>query len=382
MKFSFKPMLTLSMLSMGALQAAPASERTMAMTLDPSAALSFPADEQSAIVGDAESPPTSSTKGGAAQENSQKWRMFNPNSLKDSYNLWVDVEALYWHSNMDCLDYGITSKSSTSIDDGHVKQPDFQWDWGFRFGMGYKLPHDRWELFGRYTYVHGKAHGHAGDSDRVVFPSWATNFGTAPISPFFAASARVHWQVNLNMGDIELGRTCNVGRWLTIRPFMGVRALFIDQNYKVEYKGGSIAPGGEDKVHLDSDFWGVGARMGADTLWGLGLGFSIYGNVSAALLSGHFDVHEHEKRKDVDIMQIKRDVNNVVVTADFALGLQWDYMLSRDRYHLGFKFGWEFDMFFDQNQLFNFLGPDPGAVSFNDEDLSFQGITLGFRFDF
>ncbi|MES2123023.1 MAG: Lpg1974 family pore-forming outer membrane protein, partial [Chlamydiota bacterium] len=73
----------------------------------------------------------------------------------------------------------------------------------------------------------------------------------------------------------------------------------------------------------------------------------------------------------------------VVVAADLALGLQWDYLFSQDRYHFGVKLGWEFNIFFDQNQLFNFMSStNPGAINFQNDDLSFQGLTLGLRFDF
>ncbi|MBS0603876.1 MAG: hypothetical protein JSS60_02435 [Verrucomicrobia bacterium] len=335
------------------------------------------------IIGDSQTPSTSMSTAGKGNANT-KWRMFDPNSLRNSNDLWIDGEILFWKSNMGSLDYGVTSESPNRIDDGHVKHPEFNWDWGFRLGLGYKLPHDKWDIFVNYTYVHARAHGHAGDSDDVIFPRWASGVNATPNVPFFANSAKAHWHANLNMGDVELGRTCFVSKWLTIRPFIGVRGLVIDQEYSVEYKGGTMAPFDEDKVHMDTDFWGVGIRIGANTLWGLGKGFSIYGNGSVSLLSGDFDVHEHEKLEDADIrlMNIERDVDNVVVTADLALGLQWDYMFSKDRYHFGVKMGWEFDMFFDQNQLFNFLGSNPGSISFADDDLSFQGLTLGFRFDF
>lgn len=307
---------------------------------------------------------------------SSQWPLFDPNSLHNTHDLWIDVEGLFWQSNMGSLGYAITSKSSTSIQDGHVKEPDFEWNYGFRLGLGYKLPHDKWDLFVNYAYLRGSGHGHAGGSGRVVFPTYATNFDL--ISPFYASSAHAHFWLTLNMGDVELGRTCFVGKWLSIRPFLGVRGLVIAQDYNVSYHGGTIGP---DKVHMDNDFWGAGIRMGADTLWGLGKGISIYGNGSISLLSGHFDAYESEKRDDVRIMSIKSNNDNVVVTADLALGLQWDYLFSKDRYHIGAKVGWEFDLFFDQNKLFNFMG-SPGSIHLADDDLAFQGITLGFRLDF
>jgi hypothetical protein len=355
---------------------------SLVMTLHQAASGSQGLGSLPPITGDAQAPPTLKPKNNIQIESSHRWRMFDPDSSKNSNDLWLDGELLLWKSNRRSLDYGVTSGSSTTIDYGHVKTPHFNWDWGFRLGVGYKLPHDKWDVFVNYTYVHGEAHGHSGGSDSVVFPVWASNFGAT--NPFFANSAKARWLMNLNMGDIELGRTCFVGKWLTLRPFLGVRGLVIDQNYHVGYKGGTVAAFDEDRLRMDTDFWGVGIRMGVNTLWGLGLGFGIYGNGSLSMLSGNFDIHEHEKlkRADVSIMNVKSDVDNVVVTADLALGLQWDYMFSKDRYHFGVKLGWEFDMFFDQGQLFNFIGSNPGKINFQKDDLSFQGLTLGFRFDF
>ena len=221
-----------------------------------------------------------------------------------------------------------------------------------------------------------------GGDGEVVFPTWASNFGGT--SPFYADSAKANWRLNLNMGDLELGRTCVAGKWLTLNPFVGVRGVVIDQSYEVAYQGGTDAPSDTDKIKMTNDYWGVGVRFGVDSLWGLGRGFSIYGNGSASLLSGEFNVHEKEKLEEEDLvlMNVKRDADNIVVAADLALGLQWDYLFSRDRFHVGVKVGWEFDMFFDQNQLFNFVGPGPGSLQVQRDDLSFQGLTLGIRFDF
>ncbi len=328
------------------------------------------------------SSPSSTSQDQKSSSTAPQKHVFDPNSLKNSDRLWIDAEALFWQSNVGSLDYGITSSSTSTINHGRVKHPEFDWDWGCRVGLGYKIPHDKWDLFANYTYIHGHGHGHAGGSDHVVFPVFATNASSR--SPFFANSAKAHWDMNLNMGDIELGRTCFVGRWLTIRPFLGVRGVVIDQDYHVEYQGGTVAPGDKDKLHLDTDFWGVGLRFGANTLWGLGCGLSIYGNGSASLLSGNFDVKERERLKKADllIMNAKRDVDNVVAEANLALGLQWDYLFSKDRFHVGVKLGWELEMFFDQNQLFNFAGASPGFFQTHRDDLSFQGVTLGFRLDF
>ncbi len=305
------------------------------------------------------------------------WPLFDPQALKHDNHLWFATEVLFFQPSVGSFSYGTESSSTSSIQHGHVKSPDFNWNAGYRAGIGYKLPHDKWDLFGNYTYLYGSAQGKAG---HIVFPTWASNW--ADSSPFYASSAKANWNMHLNMGDLELGRNCFAGKWLSLRPFVGVRGMTLDQKYHINYKGGTVAPSDTDRVTLNNDFWGVGVRMGVNSLWGCGQGISLYGNGSASLLSGHFDVHEREKLLQADLqkMNIESTTSTVVVDADISLGLQWDYLFSQDRYHFGVKLGWEFDVFFNQNQLFNFASPS--SFRCQNDDLAFQGVTLGFRLDF
>jgi hypothetical protein len=334
----------------------------------------------------ADAPATPSAQ--SQKNNEVKHRVFDPSSLKNDCRLWLQGEALFWQASQDDMAYAIKSDSTTEVTHGRVEEPDFNWDWGFRVGLGYRLPYDKWDLFLNYTYVHASAQGSAIKKNGAVYPEWEAPFGvTVPAGEtLFATRAHAKWDANLNIGDIELGRTCIVGKWLSIRPFLGVRSLFIDQDYHLHYKGGTAVPvGDEDKVAIDNDFWGVGLRIGCNSLWGLGAGWSIYGNGAASLLSGHFDVHQHEKLKKAGTTKVKisDDVDNVVVAAELALGVQWDYLFSKDRYHVGVKFGWEFNVFFDQNKMIRFVSDtSPGSYARSNGDLTFQGLTLGLRFDF
>lgn len=133
-----------------------------------------------------------------------------------------------------------------------------------------------------------------------------------------------------------------------------------------------------DLSYLSNSFWGVGLRLGADTMWGLGAGFSIYGDAAVSLLSSHFNVHQREKLDIADTTRanLTNKVDNVVTIGELALGLKWDHFFYKDRYHIGVKLGWEFNAFFNQNQFFRLFGNS------SHESLAFQGLTLGFRFDF
>lgn len=305
-----------------------------------------------------------------------------PESIRASQRVWLEADALVWQASEDDLQYATTSKSQTSVQDGHIKSPDFEWGGGVRLGLGIKLPYDEWDLFFNYTYVQAAAHGHAhAPEGGAVFPLWMAPFGLP--ANFFAEHAKLRWSVTLNSADAELGRNCLVSKWVSLRPFMGIRSAWIDQDLHIDYTGGTAVPaGGKDQLRFDNDFWGIGLRIGVDSLWGLGGGWGLFGNGAASMLAGDFTVRQKEKEADLTRLNLKADTNTVVAIAELALGLQWDKLFAQDRYHLGFKFGWELNVFFDQNRLVQFLGANPGSISQSDADLSFQGLTIGLRFDF
>lgn len=313
----------------------------------------------------------------AAQETQQK--LFDPNDLREDCRLFLSAEALIMQPYESSLSYATQSLSTTEIQGGHDRSPHSQWSGGERVGLGYRIPHDQWDLYVAYTHFQGEARG---EGEGIFFPVWARN--PDDLSPFYSERASGEWRMNLNRGDFELGRNCLAGQWLSLRPFFGLRGETLAQGYKVVYEGGRAAPSDKDRVKLHSEYWGVGMRMGVNSLWGSYRGVSVYGNGSASLLSGHFTVREREKmvRAHLQKMHVDDTVNNVVLDADLALGLQWDYLFSRDRYHIGVKLGWEFDALFDQNQFFSFLGKQSKSVKMHDGDLNVQGLALGFRFDF
>ncbi len=47
-----------------------------------------------------------------------------------------------------------------------------------------------------------------------------------------ADHALASWRLNFNTLDLSLGRNYFVGRFLSLHPYLGIRAVWIDQNYK------------------------------------------------------------------------------------------------------------------------------------------------------
>ena len=81
------------------------------------------------------------------------WGGRNPTTRPDHYDsrgarLYAVGDFLYWHADQEGLDYAVTSSNpivvnGSSLNGGHLKKPDFNWEPGFRLGMGYNIPYDQ-----------------------------------------------------------------------------------------------------------------------------------------------------------------------------------------------------------------------------------------------
>jgi len=319
-------------------------------------------------------------------------------------NLFVTADFLYWTAQENGLDYLFKTSlvafgSLTSPVHGDVDSPHFEWDPGFRIGLGWNMGHDAWDLYFDWTRFHTNAKEKSHADNKVLYANFADTL--AAINPFEKASAHTH--VNVDWLDLELGKAFYATRYLTLRPHVGLRNAWVDQDFRFRYKNQitplGLSAGVKDKVRVKNDFWGLGIRTGLDTQWELGAGFSILGDFALALLYGDFDLHRRFKGPAIVtagggtfIVPLEshqdKDLNLARFIADFDLGVQWDYMFAHDRFHVSLSAAWEQHMFFGQNQIFNFYDTPSssstahGKLVSSNGDLTLQGLTISARFDF
>ena len=317
--------------------------------------------------------------------------MINPQGraqVKDGVDLFIYADLLYWNAHENGLNVAIKNEdSSTDLSDAEIKNLHGKWNWGFRVGAGYNTPHDGWDL--RLTWLrftdNGRKNIHS-DSDDFVYPSrvapadQADNFATA------CEKMKSKWHLRLDQLDLDLGREFFVSKWLTLRPHVGLRTDWIRQNLRANYKNfTAFSAVNEIKTDSKDRWWGIGLQGGLDTQWGLGRGWSIFGNAAAAIIYGFHDLDVDNKNRPGSVKFVDLDntyrVSHPIL--DMEMGVRWDNMFCNDRYHLGLQIGWEHHIYFSQNQ-FPVLVDDVslGSVVSNQGDLTFQGWTFSARFDF
>ncbi len=299
--------------------------------------------------------------------------------------------------------------------DSEFENPNFKWDWGFKAGIGYCSPCDGWDISGLWTWYQGRGSSHVereADDNASLLPIWSAY---APLQGniLYATDIETQWKLKLNMVDIELGRSFWTSKYMSMRPFVGIRIAYIEQNYDIQHKGGSWSvndttfPQQEiynNEVDLENDYKGVGLRGGLNTVWNFGCGWGIYGNFALAILYGRFDIDHDEMNRlafnphnKVKIAETKNNFRASRGVADLVLGLQWQTMFCDCQYGFMIALGFEHHLFWDQNQLWRVvrigdLFTSSGSDNFNNTGenvyhqrrgtLGTQGLTLTGNFAF
>ena len=206
-----------------------------------------------------------------------------------------------------------------------------------------------------------------------------------------------------------MGREYWTSKYLSFRPFVGLRIAFIDQDFEIQHKGGGWSrytlinqDSFNNEIDLDNDFKGVGVRAGFDTVWNFGCGWGLYGNFAASIVYGRFSVdHDEEIRRaespydKIKILETKESFRASRAMLDLALGIQWRSLFCDCQYGFTIQLGWEHHIFFHQNQMWRVNRIDDalqtaGLPNDSGENVFFQrrgtleaqGVTLRVQFEF
>lgn len=307
------------------------------------------------------------------------------------------VDFLWWRPCSDGLQLG-TEETSRSNTDGDivfddektsVKDFHFNFDAGFRLGLGYYCPSNCWDIALNWTHFHSKAHA-SGFSDRkngVSFVSdWERFFG------FLPDEQRARWSLDLDMIDLEFAQMYYINHCFVVRPHFGLRAARIDQSIRIESESftehTNFFHSFQSTTHATNDFKGIGPRVGLDLEVKLGCNFVLYGQGAAALVYGKFDRSSSEDlafnsgllgATSEDFLYEAKAHNErcTIGMSDLTFGLRWeDCFECCNRYHpIALSVAWEQHAFYDLNN-FSFV---PGEVGSTNSESAGNAITLDRR---
>ncbi len=262
----------------------------------------------------------------------------------------------------------------------------FPWDLGFRVGAGYHFVYDQWDTQVYWTRFHTGAHHHAPSNGYANLSQFFAGF----IDEFtgglnnYAESAKIHWTLRYDMIDWDLGRSFWVSKGLSLRPFLGIKGGWINQEIHTKWNNiTTVAPiiHFPSTENLKNNFWGVGPSAGVKTKWKIrqfGSQFiSFFGDFSSAMLWGTWvetDVYKNPMPRKVVIHMKNSELGSLMLQG--FLGMGYDADFNKGRTHFALRLGYEMQLWFNQLRL----------ITFNQlllhGDLSLQGGTLNCCIDF
>jgi hypothetical protein len=244
--------------------------------------------------------------------------------------LFITGDYLYWQPEVDQLTYA-TETSVVPTAKSQLIDQRFNWGSGFRVGLGSKLHYDRWTLYLNWTHFDHTSKGKAkAGSNSSIF---ATPLTGALQAFATGEEARSSWSFDMNMLDLELGRTFCLSKKFGLHPHVGLKGGWLDQTQKVHYPDFIDSSSGfplNSTIKMVNDFAGIGPRFGLNTRWVLGKEFGIFGNLSGALLYGFFNIHEKFKLDEpaIDLFidrKITHNQHRLRPTVQMLFGLDWGH---------------------------------------------------------
>jgi len=306
----------------------------------------------------------------------------------------ISADFIYWTARMDNLSFVQTGISAGNLytSKGNTKYPDWGWKPGFKVGLGLALPHDGWDVYAEYTWLHSRAWNSTSEYTQGLIPSW----NVANLFPSSNSDsiqyAKASWRLYFNAIDLSVGRNYFISKFLTMRPFIGFKGSWIQQDYRVKYDTVTTELDTNLRMKNDQKYWGIGLRTGLNTAWHFTQTWSIYGNLALSGLWSQFEVDRKDTRNDtrntggptnpplntnITIVNTENDFHTIKGILELGIGMRGEWWFFEDRYHFLIQAGWEQQLWINHNQLIK-LSP----MQANQGDLTLQGLTIKTRFDF
>jgi hypothetical protein len=279
-------------------------------------------------------------------------------------DFYFHADFLLAQAQEEGLDYAIENRANslTQVDGGYISgfsdtQNSWDWQYGFKVGMGFFLAKDAWNGDVEYTWFYSKQNASTNlQGAGYLMPLYLPSTVVPNANGNNQKDASAKWKVSYNTLDVKFSRPYHLSRFLIADPHFGIRAAWIDQDYLARYSG--IAWTLPDTANLDeidmvgrNNYWGVGARFGLDSEWLLGSNFSLFGKFAASLLYGKFHVLQHTTLANANDAEVDHEFYQIEPNMDLALGAAWGRFYSKSKYYVAVKVGYEFHHFWHQNNF-------------------------------
>lgn len=248
------------------------------------------------------------------------------------------------------------------------------WNWGFQLAAAYYFGTGNDVNLNWTHFVHGSDQT-VTDADGLLEGNYiADTLVTGAVQD--QVTTRV--DNNFNSLNLEFGQLVHFGEKVDTRFHAGLQWAQVDQSLTQTGTNTANTVANDTNV-IDSDFDGIGPRLGMDSSYNFGNGFSIFGNIAGALLIGSINSSSTETFTDADgtvtgLLTTNSDTGNTVVPeAEVKLGARFTKALAQG--DLTAEVGYEAVNYWDAQNI-----TDYNDVGNSDENnFAYNGIFFGLK---
>ncbi len=284
---------------------------------------------------------------------------------------------MYWKTEEAGLSYALVDQEGHIDENTVIKNPQFEWDFGFKLAFSYFLPQDRWDFSLKLTHFHTHTDGlHHTTWEKILYPIWITEQ-----TPFFANAVKMHWRLHLAFIDALMGKKIHSGAHVILYPQWGMRYAIARQKFNLEYQGGMFSPEREEFVRMKNKFSGTGPYGGLGIQYLFSPRLSLYASGAFSAEYGEFYLHEDEDltRGHVKLLDLRHTFWRWALIAEGCVLLRWQKAWEKAKKKLHIQVGWDTVLLFKQNRLIRFFETSPID---NKSNLGLKGWQWGVLFDF
>lgn len=202
----------------------------------------------------------------------------------DDCGFFAGADLLIWTTYQNELDYAVDSVDGTGLPDGKNHFVDYDWDVGYRITAGYRWGCDGWDVRAVYTYFHNKGSNSASadNGDDLKASLFHPEIGDDD-----AEDAKARVSIDYDVLDFLFSRPYFVSCTHIVRPFFGLRALWLNNKLHVTYEGENFGTGsGAGIVDWKADWEGAGLHAGIEYNLHFNKCLTFYSNFAGSLLAG------------------------------------------------------------------------------------------------
>lgn len=298
---------------------------------------------------------------------------------------FIVSDLFYWQTCNTRKDFALTSSAASPIGASVTSQlhyNDYDWEFGFRLGAGYRMPWDCWDARFVWTYFHTDGKNSASEpSGGALFITYG--FPGVAGGTVTAETAAIRHDIDYDSLDFVMGRPHFVSKTLLMRPYTGLRFMWMDQKQVLTLGTGAPWTGSHDGYTWASDYTAVGLVCGSDVRIHICGPFSLYGSCACGVLAGDADNHYTATVADAVVLNITENEDCLCSTFKEArVGISWEGEFCGCGCVM-FDLSYEFTHYDNVPAMRRYYELNSALSSSGAEgQLGFHGFTLSTRYDF